>query len=192
MPLVLDPRCRMLLLSSLIFAAANAELIMGTIAALNPCKGLNNTNFNATGSAIAPAFMINDTSKPANWTWHTGLQTTDKGQPEQYFWVDTTGSDNLNAANLSYQTCMQAWYELPDDLFKKPLNDTGDCHGMIGTTCLDALTKVIGGGGGRVCPAQLDYETPKECEGILTPENAISTGKTQKGQIADSFYFMLT
>jgi hypothetical protein len=153
-----------------IFSVVSAASIT---ASLDTCKGLNSTNFNATGSTKAVPLSPDGTLKTPEWTWYTGLQTTAEGVPHQYFWVDTTGSDNLNAGNLSYQTCVRVYYQLPDDLFNRPQNDSGNCQDMIGQSCLSAISRTFSASQQQdpICGRLSTFLTPPdECEGVLTPK----------------------
>jgi hypothetical protein len=144
------------------------------------CKGLDGVTFNATGTIKTKAFP--DFSKGPEgqidlkeWTWHTGLDGTNLSSPEQYIWVDTTGSVDLNSPESPYNnTCMTAFALDPDaDFWNTPQNDTGDCKSMLGADCLSALSSSFSGMTAGDCSGPSGLSNFDDCP-ILKSYSAMS------------------
>lgn len=124
----------------------------------------------------APSHLQSASAQLSN-TSNTGLvaDRKEKGTVEQAFWLDTTGSVDLNSPNVPYKTCIVLYERLPRKAYDQAPNDKGDCEAMMGSKCLAALRRHIGGGD---CNQDLGSLNIDECKD-LAPINseATATGK---------------
>lgn len=77
---------------------------------------------------------------------------------------------NLNAPNVPYRTCLKVYTQLDDSVYKKALNDNGNCEDIIGKNCLDALRAEISAPNDdeSACTNAFDFFVPDECQALKT------------------------
>jgi hypothetical protein len=142
------------------------------ITAFDSCKGINDTNLSASGSVSQPGLR---SSQNHNWTWHTGLSAGD--EPTQYFWVDTTGSDDLNSPHLPFNACISLVSGFNSIPYSDWLKDDGNCETALGKDCIDAIRSSAWSSSGSSCKSLLNIPPPPECSKLSTHDySSYTTG----------------
>jgi hypothetical protein len=138
-PVALKTLCLSALFLELVSTQASDDFDSATVLSLGQCHHVTaRSDYNATGSTKQPGFFTSD-----EWTWHVGLRSNGSTAVTEDFWVDTTGSINLNSPDVPYRVCAAFYYRMDGLSFEDSQKDNGNCEQALGLECLRAMRSSV-------------------------------------------------